>query len=149
MKTEKKETKILKNDTLLEENIIQSSRKTLLAAKDWLLDDGSLLSAYWHEKMGYMEAWVTANWNLVLEKGQDALDELDELEDLSLLWLVDHANNNPVPLKDCHVVGSRVEPNQYRCMACSNIQVLKETAELRVCNVCGYGVFSTHVVPDK
>lgn len=135
-----------KKDPVITENVIEEARKTLFAAKEWVLDDASLLSAYWHDKMGYMEAWVSANWNLVLDKGNDALDELDELEDLSLLWLVDHANNNPVPLSECHVAGDQVEAGSYLCMACSTQQELTEPTELSLCGNCGYGLFSTHTI---
>ncbi|TBR43218.1 hypothetical protein CBF23_005915 [Marinomonas agarivorans] len=144
MKTDKKVTEIPQNDTLSIDNIIENSRETLLAAKDWFLDDTSLLAAYWHERMGYMEAWVAANWHLVLEQGQEALHELDEWEDLALLWLVDHVNNNPVPLKECYVAGNQVPAGQYTCMACSTKKVLSTEAELSACDACHYGIFSAH-----
>lgn len=149
MKTDKKLTKIPQNDTLSADNIIQTTRATLLAAKEWLLDDSSLLAAYWHKKMGYMEAWVSANWHLVLAQGQDALHELDTLEDMALLWLVDHVNNNPVPLKNCHIAGSQVPAGQYTCMACSTTKKLSTESVLTVCDICDYGIFSSHITDSE
>jgi len=149
MKSGKKESIITEVSPSIEENVIEEARQVMLAAKDWVLDDASLLSSYWHDKMGYMEAWVSVHWNLVLEQGHGALDELDELEDLSLLWLVDHVNNNPVPLRDCHVAGHQVDAGSYLCMACSCSKVLTESSELSICDHCGYGMFSTHMMNVK
>ena len=84
-----------------------------------MLEDAALMKAYWHDKMGYMEAWVDANWHLLLDEGHDLIEKLDEKEDAALLWLVNHANNNPVPLEQCHVAGSIVALGTYRCMACN------------------------------
>ncbi|WP_438463938.1 zinc ribbon-containing protein [Marinomonas sp. PE14-40] len=137
MKSDKKESKT-------NEGIVKETRKTLEAAKSWVVDDAHLATAYWHHKMGYMEAWVSAHWHLVLEKGHDALEELEEIEDLGLLWLVDHVNQNPVPLAHCHTAGSHCEAGVYLCMSCSQNQVLKQSTELDVCDNCGYGVFSNH-----
>jgi len=137
MKSDKKESKT-------NEGIVKETRKTLEAAKSWVVDDAHLATAYWHLKMGYMEAWVSAHWHLVLEKGHDALEDLEEIEDLGLLWLVDHVNQNPVPLAHCHTAGSRCEAGEYLCMSCNQNQILEISTELEVCDNCGYGVFSNH-----
>lgn len=133
-----------KKDGKTNEGLVSETRKTLEAAKSWVIEDANLATAYWHHKMGYMEAWVSAHWHLVLENGHDALQELEEIEDLGLLWLVDHVNQNPVPLAHCHTAGSRSEPGEYLCMSCGQHQVLDKTVELEVCDNCGYGVFSSH-----
>lgn len=149
MKSTKKE--LIPTNIPFSENktVASEARDILLAAKNWLLDDASLLSTYWHDKMGYMEAWVSANWHLVLDKGSDALEELEELEDLGLLWLVDHVNNNPVPLRECHAAGYQVQAGNYLCMACSKTKVIKQLSELSVCDHCGYGMFSSHTTKSE
>ena len=94
-------------------NLVEEARKTLIGAKDWLLEDAALMTAYWHDQMGYTEAWVDANWHLVLDEGHELVEKLDAKEDAALLWLVNHANNNPVPLEECHVAGSVAEAGSY------------------------------------
>jgi len=125
-------------------NLVEEARKTLIGAKDWLLEDVALMTAYWHDKMGYTEAWIDANWHLVLEEGQELIDELDEKEDSALLWLINYANNNPVPLENCHVVGSQVEAGNYHCMSCGHDNLLETAQILAPCEVCHYGMLSTH-----
>lgn len=125
-------------------NLVEEARKTLQGAKDWLLEDVALMSAYWHDKMGYTEAWVDANWHLVLDEGQELIEELDEKEDAALLWLINHVNNNPVPLEQCHVVGTMVESGTYHCMSCGHDNVLESMQALTPCEICHYGLMSTH-----
>lgn len=137
MKSDKKESET-------GSGLVGETRKTLEAAKSWVIEDANLATAYWHLKMGYMEAWVSAHWHLVLENGKEALEGLEEIEDLGLLWLVDHVNQNPVPLTHCHTAGSLSEPGVYRCMSCNQEQTLALKTELEICEHCGYGVFSSH-----
>lgn len=125
-------------------NLVEEARKTLIGAKDWFLEDVALMTAYWHDKMGYTEAWVDANWHYVLDEGHELVDELDEKEDVALLWLINHANNNPVPLEECHVVGAEVEPGSYRCMSCGHDNVIETKQALAPCEICHYGLMSTH-----
>ena len=125
-------------------NLVEEARKTLQGAKDWLLEDVALMSAYWHDKMGYTEAWVDANWHLVLDEGHELIEELDEKEDAALLWLINHVNNNPVPLEQCHVVGTVVESGTYHCMSCGHDNVLENKQALTPCEICHYGLMSTH-----
>ena len=125
-------------------NLVEEARKTLQGAKDWLLEDVALMSAYWHDKMGYTEAWVDANWHLVLDEGHELIEELDEKEDAALLWLINHVNNNPVPLEQCHVVGTVVESGTYHCMSCGHDNVLESKQALTPCEICHYGLMSTH-----
>ncbi|ETX11066.1 leucyl-tRNA synthetase [Marinomonas ushuaiensis DSM 15871] len=125
-------------------DLVEEARKTLVGAKDWLVEDVSLMTAYWHDKMGYTEAWVNANWHLVLDEGHELIEELDEKEDTALLWLINHANNNPVPLEQCHVVGSLVEAGTYHCMSCGHDNVLETQQALAPCEICHYGLMSTH-----
>lgn len=141
MKSDKKESKT-------DSGLVEETKKTIEAAKSWVIEDVHFASAYWHHKMGYMEAWVSAHWHLVLEKGHDALEDLEEIEDLGLLWLVDHVNQNPVPLAHCHTAGSPCLPDEYLCMSCSQVQRLDVEQELEVCSNCGYGVFSNHKKED-
>ncbi|MEO9273350.1 hypothetical protein ABFY09_00715 [Marinomonas sp. 5E14-1] len=125
-------------------NLVEEARKTLQGAKDWLLEDVALMSAYWHDKMGYTEAWVDANWHLVLGEGYEWIGKLDEKEDAALLWLINHVNNNPVPLEQCHVAGSVVESGMYHCMFCGHDSVLESKQVLTPCEICHYGLMSTH-----
>jgi len=137
----------MKKDSLKTENnssLVEEARKTLEGAKDWLLEDVSLMTAYWHDKMGYTEAWVDANWHLVLDEGHELVEEFDEKEDTALLWLINHANNNPVPLEQCHVVGTIVEPGSYHCMSCGHDNVVETKQALTPCEICHYGLMSTH-----
>ena len=130
--------------TPIDTNLLEEARKTLVGAKDWLLEDVALMNAYWHDKMGYTEAWIEANWHLVLEEGHELIKELDETEDAALLWLINHANNNPVPLEDCHVVGEEVAAGEYTCMSCGHHNVLLKSQALSPCEVCHYGLLSSH-----
>ncbi|MCB5161364.1 hypothetical protein [Marinomonas algarum] len=125
-------------------SLVEEARKTLVGAKDWLLEDASLMAAYWHDKMGYTEAWVDANWHLVLDEGHELAEELDEKEDAALLWLINHANNNPVPLEQCHVAGTDVEAGTYVCMACGHENKLESKQPLAPCEICHYGLMSSH-----
>ncbi len=125
-------------------SLVEEARNTLVGAKDWFLEDVALMTAYWHDKMGYTEAWIDANWHLVLSEGQELVDELDEKEDSALLWLINHVNNNPVPLEECHVVGSEVEAGIYHCMSCGHDNQLETKQVLTPCEVCHYGLMSTH-----
>ena len=125
-------------------NLVEEARKTLIGAKDWLLEDAALMTAYWHDQMGYTEAWVDANWHLVLDEGHELVEKLDAKEDAALLWLVNHANNNPVPLEECHVAGSVVEAGSYHCMSCGYDNVLETKQVLAPCEICHYGLMSTH-----
>lgn len=125
-------------------DLVTETKKTIIGAKDWLLEDAELMRAYWHHKMGYMEAWVAANWHTVIDNGSDAIHELDEIEDAGLLWLIDHVNQNPVPLAECHVAGSVVPKGTYVCMSCKHEQAIVKKARLAVCELCHYGIFSTH-----
>ncbi|MCV2402442.1 zinc ribbon-containing protein [Marinomonas sp. C2222] len=125
-------------------NLVEEARSILVGAKDWLLEDAALMTAYWHDKMGYMEAWVDANWHLLLDEGHDLIDKLDEKEDAAFLWLVNHANNNPVPLEQCHIAGSIVAPGTYRCMACNFDTEIKVAKVLAPCSICHYGLMSSH-----
>ncbi|MBR7888958.1 hypothetical protein J9B83_08355 [Marinomonas sp. A79] len=144
MKTVKKDS----SNHVSDSNLVEEARKTLVGAKDWLLEDMALMNAYWHDKMGYTEAWVDANWHLVMDEGQDLVEELDKKEDAALLWLINHANNNPVPLEECHVVGTEVEPGTYRCMSCGHDNIVEATQPLGSCEICHYGLLSSHDV-DK
>ncbi|REG84251.1 hypothetical protein DFP81_104130 [Marinomonas pollencensis] len=137
----------MKKDDLKEQNntdLVAEARKTLQGAKDWLLDDVSLIKAYWHDKMGYTEAWVDANWHLILDEGHELVEELDEKEDAALLWLINHANNNPVPLEECHVAGQPAKAGVYHCMSCGHDNIMTEEGTLATCEVCHYGLLSTH-----
>lgn len=125
-------------------NLVEEARKTLQGAKDWLLEDMALMSAYWHDKMGYTEAWVDANWHLVLDGGHELVEELDEKEDVALLWLINHVNNNPVPLEECHVAGTQVEAGSYTCMSCGHLNQLAQAQALPTCEICHYGLMSSH-----
>ncbi len=125
-------------------NLVEEARKTLQGAKDWLLEDMALMSAYWHDKMGYTEAWVDANWHLVLDGGHELVEELDDKEDAALLWLINHVNNNPVPLEECHVAGTQVEAGAYTCMACGHLNELTQAQALPACEICHYGLMSSH-----
>ncbi|MGJ8646457.1 hypothetical protein [Marinomonas colpomeniae] len=125
-------------------NLVEEARKTLIGAKDWLLEDAALMTAYWHDQMGYTEAWVDANWHLVLDEGHELVEKLDAKEDAALLWLVNHANNNPVPLEECHVAGSVAEAGSYHCMSCGHDNVLETKQVLAPCEICHYGLMSTH-----
>ncbi|BFM48931.1 hypothetical protein [Marinomonas sp. THO17] len=125
-------------------NLVEEARKTLQGAKDWLLEDVALMQAYWHDKMGYTEAWVDANWHLVLDGAQELADELDEKEDAALLWLINHVNNNPVPLEECHVAGTQVPAGEYICMACAHKNSLLKAQALPTCEICHYGLLSSH-----
>jgi len=129
---------------ITDSNLVEEARKTLVGAKDWLLEDVALMKAYWHDKMGYTEAWVDANWHLVLDEGHELIEEFDEKEDTALLWLINHANNNPVPLEQCHVVGDVVEAGTYHCMSCGHDNVLETQQALSPCEICHYGLMSTH-----
>jgi hypothetical protein len=140
MKSMKKDSS--KNENHL--NLVEEARKTLIGAKDWLLEDAALMTAYWHDQMGYTEAWVDANWHLVLDEGHELVEKLDAKEDAALLWLVNHANNNPVPLEECHVAGSVVEAGSYHCMSCGYDNVLETKQVLAPCEICHYGLMSTH-----
>lgn len=131
-----------------EANLVEEAQKTLMGAKDWFLEDVALMKAYWHDKMGYTEAWIDANWHLVLDEGHELIDDLDEKEDAALLWLINHANNNPVPLEQCHVAGSLVEPGTYHCMSCGYDNVIETQQALAPCEVCHYGLMSTHNEED-
>lgn len=137
----------MKKDDLKDEaqsDLIEETRKTLVGAKDWFLEDVALMQAYWHDKMGYMEAWVDANWHLVLDEGHEVKEELDEKEDAALLWLINHANHNPVPLEECHVAGEGAKAGTYRCMSCGHENVMEEEGVLMPCEICHYGLMSTH-----
>jgi hypothetical protein len=139
--------KSMKKDPLkstADTSLVEEARKTLSGAKDWLLEDVALMTAYWHDKMGYTEAWVDANWHLVLDEGHELIEELDQQEDTALLWLINHANNNPVPLEDCHVVGSLVEAGTYHCMSCGHDNIVETQQPLMPCEICHYGLMSTH-----
>ncbi|MEO9655043.1 hypothetical protein [Marinomonas sp.] len=131
-------------NTPTDSRLVEEARKTLIGAKDWLLEDVALMGAYWHDKMGYTEAWIDANWHLVLEEGQDLIHELDEKEDAALLWLINHVNNNPVPLQNCHVVGDEVPAGEYTCMACGHNNLVLKSQSLNACEVCHYGLLSSH-----
>ncbi|MBJ7539942.1 hypothetical protein I8J31_19905 [Marinomonas sp. C1424] len=128
----------------IDSSLVEEARKTLLGAKDWLLEDMALMTAYWHDKMGYTEAWVDANWHLVLEEGNELIDALDEKEDAALLWLINNVNNNPVPLEECHVAGDNVVAGTYHCMACRHDNVIEKAQPLPTCEVCHYGLMSSH-----
>ena len=125
-------------------NLVEEARKTLIGAKDWLLEDVALMTAYWHDKMGYTEAWVDANWHLVLDDGHELMKELDKKEDTALLWLINHVNHNPVPLEECHVVGDLVEAGIYHCMSCGHDNMVENQQALQPCEICHYGLMSTH-----
>ncbi|WP_262368522.1 zinc ribbon-containing protein [Marinomonas sp. IMCC 4694] len=140
MHSMKKDSPKIENDS----NLVEEARKTLAGAKDWLLEDVALMTAYWHDKMGYTEAWVEANWQFVLNESHELVEELDEKEDAALLWLINHANNNPVPLEECHVAGTDVAPGAYHCMACGHDNHLDNQQVLPPCEVCHYGLMSTH-----
>ena len=120
-------------------DLVEEAKKTLTGAKNWFLEDVELMRAYWHDKMGYMEAWVDANWHLVKDESEELLDDLDHREDAALLWLVNHANNNPVPLERCSVAGKEAKPGRYICMDCGHENTHKE-GNLDTCEVCHYGV---------
>ncbi|GAB3484485.1 zinc ribbon-containing protein [Marinomonas epiphytica] len=145
MKTMKKVSSKRSTD----KDLLDEAKKTLVGAKDWLLEDVALMGAYWHDKMGYMEAWVDANWHLVLEGGEEWLDELDDKEDQALLWLINHANNNPVPLENCHTVGELVEQGEYHCLSCGYEMTLNEPQDLPACAVCHFGILSSHDLADN
>ena len=130
--------------TEINTSLVEEARKTLIGAKDWLLEDVSLMTAYWHDKMGYTEAWVDANWHLVLDEGHELVEEFDDKEDTALLWLINHANNNPVPLEDCHVAGTMADTGTYHCMACGHDNVVETKQTLAPCEICHYGLMSTH-----
>jgi len=139
--------KTMKKDHANEQNhtdLVEEARKTLKGAKDWLLDDVSLMKAYWDDQMGYTEAWVDANWHLVLDEGHDVVEELDKKEDTALLWLINHANNNALPLEQCHVAGESARPGVYHCMSCGHDNVMEEEGMLAPCEICHYGIMSTH-----
>lgn len=140
MKSMKKDS----SNSEIESNLVEEARKTLTGAKDWFLEDVALMTAYWHDKMGYTEAWVDANWHYVLDESHELAEELDEKEDIALLWLINHANSNPVPLEECHVVGTVVEAGSYHCMSCGYDNVVEAKQALAPCEVCHYGLMSTH-----
>ncbi|WP_139063128.1 hypothetical protein [Marinomonas spartinae] len=143
--------KSMKKDPINEQNntdLVEEARQILKGAKDWFLDDVSLMKAYWHDKMGYTEAWIDANWHLVLEEGEELTKELDAKEDAALLWLINHANNNPVPLEECHVAGQEAKAGVYHCMACGHDNIKAEDGTLEPCEVCHYGLMSTHQEKD-
>lgn len=129
-------------------DLIEETTKTVEGAKNWLLDDVELMKAYWHDKMGYMEAWVDANWKTVIEQGKGVVHTLDKVEDAGLLWLIDHVNNNPVPLAECHIAGTEVQPGKYVCLACHYEQTIEEEGTLETCPICHYGIFSNHFDKD-
>ncbi|WP_112139816.1 hypothetical protein [Marinomonas primoryensis] len=142
----------MKKDSLKSDSnssLVEEARKTLEGAKDWFLEDAALMTAYWHDKMGYTEAWVDANWHLVLDEGHEIIEEFDEKEDIALLWLINHANNNPVPLEQCHVAGTIVEPGAYHCMSCGHDNVVEVKQTLAPCEICQYGLMSTHHDQDS
>lgn len=125
-------------------NLVEEARKTLQGAKDWLFEDVALMTAYWHDKMGYTEAWVEANWHLVLDGGHELMEELDAKEDAALLWLINHVNHNPVPLEHCYVAGNLVEPGVYHCMSCGHDNIIESEQTLTPCEICYYGLMSAH-----
>lgn len=133
----------MKKDTDQELDLVEEAKKTLEGAKNWLLEDVELMKAYWHDKMGYTEAWVDANWHLVKDQSEELLEELvgdlDEQEDKALLWLINHANNNPVPLEKCSFAGQPTKKGRYICMDCGH-ENTHEGNELEPCETCHYGV---------
>lgn len=140
MKSIKKDSSKSENHS----NLVEEARKTLAGAKSWLLEDVALMTAYWHDQMGYTEAWVGANWHLVLDQGNELVEKLDAKEDAALLWLVNHANNNPVPLEECYAAGNMSEAGSYHCMSCGHDNVLETKQVLAPCEICHYGLMSTH-----
>ncbi|MFT2109909.1 hypothetical protein [Marinomonas sp. 2405UD68-3] len=125
-------------------NLVDETKKTIIGAKNWVLDDAELMKNYWHHKMAYMEAWVDANWKTIMAQGRHAKDELDAIEDIGLLWLVDNINHNPVPLAECYISGTECEKGRYVCLSCEYEQELEDNAVLKVCPICQYGIFSGH-----
>jgi hypothetical protein len=129
----------MQKDPNKEAELIEEAKKTLEGAKNWFLEDVELMRAYWHDKMGYMEAWVDANWHLLKEESEELIEELDETEDVALLWLINHANNNPVPLERCSVVTTPAKPGRYVCMGCGH-ENSHDGGPLQACEVCHHGV---------
>ncbi len=126
-------------------NFVEETKKTLVGAKDWLLEDAELMKNYWHHKMAYMEAWVEANWKTIMSQGKHVKEEIDEIEDVGLLWLVDNINQNPVPLAECYIAGSRAEIGNYVCLSCEYEQEIEKKGDtLDICPICHYGIFSGH-----
>ena len=62
----------MKKDTDQDLDLVEEAKKTLAGAKNWFLEDVELMKAYWHDQMGYTEAWVDANWHLVKDESEDA-----------------------------------------------------------------------------
>ncbi|RDL43911.1 hypothetical protein DN730_12065 [Marinomonas piezotolerans] len=120
-------------------DLVEEAKKTLAGAKNWFLEDVELMRAYWHDQMGYVEAWVDANWHLVKDESEELLEDLDKREDAALLWLLNHANNNPVPLERCSVAGQEAQAGRYICMDCGH-ENTHEQGILATCDVCHYGV---------
>ncbi|MCO4786653.1 hypothetical protein [Marinomonas atlantica] len=129
----------MKKDTDQDLDLVEEAKKTLEGAKNWFLEDVELMKAYWHDQMGYTEAWVDANWHLVKDEGEGLAVDLDKKEDIALLWLINHANNNPVPLEKCSVVGQGVRAGRYICMDCGH-ENSHQGGPLNPCEVCHYGL---------
>lgn len=129
----------MKKDTDQDLDLVQEAKKTLEGAKNWFLEDVELMKAYWHDQMGFMEAWVDANWHLVQDQGEELVEDLDKREDAALLWLINHANSNPVPLEQCVVAGKEADAGRYICMDCGH-ENRHEGGSLATCEVCHYGV---------
>ncbi|WCN14267.1 hypothetical protein GV054_15340 [Marinomonas mediterranea] len=132
----------MKKDPINSQNqldLIEETQRTIEGAANWLLEDVSLLKAYWHDKFAYTEAWVDANWHLLTEESSELVKSLDGKEDVALLWLLNNANNNPVPLEKCSVTTTEVQAGRYICMSCGHENTHAGGA-LGTCEECHYGL---------